>query len=477
MLGASGEQAAVRTRFIGRYLAKAGYFAEHLTDADQLERFRELRREHNNLRAALQYTLDAGPQPGRHRQGAELAIALSGYWHMSGLLREGRYWLAQGARPVPRPVAGTRLGAGLPLLPRRDAGRGRRGGGRRHRGHRDRRRARRQMLIGRGYGFLTLALTIAASTRRRTRPRRRRSGRLTRSATASGSAILDAHLAHLSHLAGDPEATLRYAARGLGRFDGTREWWSSAWTCTRSPRWRCTGLPGGTRRPRRAATRSLLAKHELGDMVGMAYCLEIHGWLAARARRHARAAWLLGAADPLWTRAGGRLAAPRPSSRCTRTRSRPAARPSARASSTRCSPRRRRRRSTTWSRSRSPTPTRRAAVPAVPPAAQADGPGMGDRLPGRRRAVRRADRQADVPVHARGRGSPGERVRQARHQRRRPAQAVAGRAVHARQGAYGARAGRQAAATGCRAAPARARSPGRAPGSCPCRSRASRAAR
>src|SRR6202035_2376063 len=33
MLGASGEQAAVRMRFIGRYLAMARYFAGHLTGA------------------------------------------------------------------------------------------------------------------------------------------------------------------------------------------------------------------------------------------------------------------------------------------------------------------------------------------------------------------------------------------------------------------------------------------------------------
>ena len=33
----SGEQAAVRMSFIARYLAKARYFAEHMTGADQLE--------------------------------------------------------------------------------------------------------------------------------------------------------------------------------------------------------------------------------------------------------------------------------------------------------------------------------------------------------------------------------------------------------------------------------------------------------
>ncbi len=57
----------------------------------------------------------------------------------------------------------------------------------------------------------------------------------------------------------------------------------------------------------RTAGKALLAKHELYDVMGMAYCLEIHGWLASRANRHRRAAWLLGAADPLWEKAGGRL--------------------------------------------------------------------------------------------------------------------------------------------------------------------------
>ena len=32
-------------------------------------------------------------------------------------------------------------------------------------------------------------------------------------------------------------------------------------------------------------SKALIAKHELGDVMGMAYCLEIHGWLAARAGR------------------------------------------------------------------------------------------------------------------------------------------------------------------------------------------------
>jgi non-specific serine/threonine protein kinase len=225
---------------------------------------------------------------------------------MSGLLREGRYWLAKVLDLFPRPsrergwamvcrcylgamqgaadeavaegTAGTKIGIVLGD----------------------------ELLIGRGYCYLTLALTIAARYEEARAAAAEAERVLEALGDRTGLAILDAHWAHLSHLAGDPEATLRYAARGLSRFDGTREWWASAWMHVISAM-ALYGQPGRDAETARAATRSLLAKHELGDMVGMAYCLEIHGWLAGRAGRQARAAWLLGAADWLWARAGGRL--------------------------------------------------------------------------------------------------------------------------------------------------------------------------
>jgi DNA-binding NarL/FixJ family response regulator len=48
-------------------------------------------------------------------------------------------------------------------------------------------------------------------------------------------------------------------------------------------------------------------KRELDDNVGTAWCLEVLAWVAAAQQRPRRAAWLLGAADPLWERAGIRL--------------------------------------------------------------------------------------------------------------------------------------------------------------------------
>jgi predicted ATPase/DNA-binding CsgD family transcriptional regulator len=306
MLSASGNETAIRERFVARYLAKARYFAQHLTDPDQLERFRELRREHGNLRAALQYTLEDDTCE-QIRQGAELANALYGYWHMSGLLREGRYWYAKvldtlGETSSPErgwalanrcylgamqgtadeAVADGRAGIAIGV------------------------ELRDGPLIGRGYNYLALALTIADRYEEARAAAAEAERRLEALGDRTGLAILDCHWAHLSHLAGDPEGTLRYGARAVSRFGGAKEWWASAWGYAISGMalyWQ----PSRDAETARVLNKSLLLKHELGDMVGTAYCLEIHGWLAARVGRPVRAAWLLGAADPLWTRAGGRL--------------------------------------------------------------------------------------------------------------------------------------------------------------------------
>jgi len=306
MLRAAGSEDAVRDRFIGRYLAKARYFADHMTDEVQLERFRELRREHSNIRAALQYTLD-DERRERIRQGAELANALYGYWHMSGMLREGRYWYRKVLDALPDTTTRERgwalasrgyLGAmqGEAEEAVADAMAGTQIG----------QELGDDRLIGRGYNYLTLALTIADRYEEAKTAAAKSEHTLEALGDRTGLAILDCHWAHLSHLAGDPEETIRYAQRAVGRFGGAKEWWASAWG------YAISGMalywePRRDAETARVLNRSLLLKHELGDMVGTAYCLEIHGWLAVRAGRPVRASWLLGAADPLWALAGGTL--------------------------------------------------------------------------------------------------------------------------------------------------------------------------
>jgi predicted ATPase/DNA-binding CsgD family transcriptional regulator len=305
-LKASGGESAVRTRFIARYLAKARYFAEHLTDPEQLDRFRELRREHHNLQAALQYTLE-DDHCQQVRQGAELGNALYGYWHMSGLLREGRYWYAKVLGKLPPETSAAR---GWALVSRCYLGA--------MQGTADEAVADGEAgirigvelgddrLIGRGYNYLALALTIAARYPEARVAATEAERLLEPLGDRTGLVILDDHWAHLSHLDGDPEGTLRYAARCISRFGGAKEWWASAWAYVISGM-ALYGQPSRDAETARVLNKSVLLKHELGDMVGTAYCLEIHGWLAARAGRYVRAAWLLGAADPLWKLAGGRL--------------------------------------------------------------------------------------------------------------------------------------------------------------------------
>ena len=311
-LARSGGEDAVRGRFVARYLSMARYFGEHVVDDDQLDRFRELQREHANLGAALGYTLDAA-DAGRYQDGAELAIDLYGYWHMAGLLREGKYWLDKVLERFPGPTSAERgwalvvrgyLGAmqGEAQEAVRDAQAGTEIGEQRN----------DPSLVGRGYCYLTLALTIADRYDEARAAGAQAEQRLSRLNDRAGLRILDVHLAHVSQLDGDPVAALRYADQVTRRFGESsesgeiKERWAQGWAYAISAMamyWDETKHDATVQ----TTSKALLAKSELGDVMGMAYCLEIHGWLAARAGRHVRAAWLLGAAEPLWQRAGGRL--------------------------------------------------------------------------------------------------------------------------------------------------------------------------
>ena len=63
-------------------------------------------------------------------------------------------------------------------------------------------------------------------------------------------------------------------------------------------------MPGRETECEAALRRALHGKQELGDVIGMAYALDVLGWLSVKTGSPARTAWLLGAADPLWERGG-----------------------------------------------------------------------------------------------------------------------------------------------------------------------------
>ena len=71
---------------------------------------------------------------------------------------------------------------------------------------------------------------------------------------------------------------------------------------------RAVPAPGSRRRLRRRDPAGRCRRCAISAIeAGIAYCLEVLGWLAARGARSERAAWLLGAADALWRRTSGRL--------------------------------------------------------------------------------------------------------------------------------------------------------------------------
>ena len=99
-LAEMGAESAVRERHVNRYLAMAGELGANPTGELQLPCYLELRREHDNIRAALEY---AFALPGRDLAAAQIAADLYVYWQISGLLGEGRYWLGKALERVRAP--------------------------------------------------------------------------------------------------------------------------------------------------------------------------------------------------------------------------------------------------------------------------------------------------------------------------------------------------------------------------------------
>jgi non-specific serine/threonine protein kinase len=310
----TGAAAGPRRRFVARYLAMARYFRDHFLDDDQLARMRELRREHANLRAALEYAFEregamAGrPGHGRHAtDGVELATALSLYWRARGLAREGAYWLGRAVERAPEGSAarghavvergyllslqgdatGALAAASQAIALAAPLG--------------DKALAAQGYLVKVaalcGKGRLTAAADAAVEARRR----------LTALDDQQGLATLDTQLAYLALLNDDMEAALGHVERGLRQLSGSRERWLHANLYLLASL--TLYLADRDIESTWTATRALQVKQEIRDVLGIAFTLELLGWLAARAGSHQRAAWLLGGADPLWTRAGGRLAA------------------------------------------------------------------------------------------------------------------------------------------------------------------------
>lgn len=115
-----GEVATMTARHTAAFLALAEAAEPHLVGSqDELAWWARLRAEEDNLRAALQWALDAG----EGETGLRLAGALWQFWNLSNNYGEGRAWLAAllAAPAVASPRARARALNGLAMLALRQA--------------------------------------------------------------------------------------------------------------------------------------------------------------------------------------------------------------------------------------------------------------------------------------------------------------------------------------------------------------------
>jgi predicted ATPase len=305
-LGESGTQAGAEDRLISHYLEKARYFGEHFMDDDQLERYRELRLEHANVRAALKYTLENdGCQ--RARDGAELATCLYGYWMTSGLFQEGKYWLDKVVDRFPGPVpqrakaliVRSYLGSlqGQAMRAMADA----------RDGIRLATELGEQQTGARGYLYLNLALLFTGHLDEAAEAGAEAHRQFTALGDRDGLLCLDAQMGQLHQLTGNIGKALACYEDGLRLFGASRERWLHGYLHAMAALTLFFGKPGAETECETVAGEALRCKHELWDVPGIAYALEILGWVAARRDRYERAAWLLGAADGQWQLVGSRL--------------------------------------------------------------------------------------------------------------------------------------------------------------------------
>jgi non-specific serine/threonine protein kinase len=305
-LGGSGIEPGVRGRFVERYRTMAAYFGDHVLDDEQLDRFGALREEHDSIRAALEWSLGssrADPGPDAGEQGVQLALSLFFYWHMAGLYHEGIYWLDKvlALRPGPGPDRARALAmrcafatpAGVATSAIAD-------------GQEALRMATElgEPEIGaRASLFLEHAFTVAGQHDQAREQSAVTERQLTAVQDRIGLAIHTVYLTNLHHHTGDTQASLDMYQRGTRIIGGRKERWLSSWL----------HLLGGftlfqlDRLDDAAAVWKLAleAKAELSDSAGVAYGLDVFALLAWFDGRHHRAAWLIGAADNLWERAGG----------------------------------------------------------------------------------------------------------------------------------------------------------------------------
>jgi non-specific serine/threonine protein kinase len=285
-LTGSGRTAEFQARHVARYLDLARQFSDNMMN-DQLVRYRGLRREHANIRAAFEYALSL---PGLAGDAAALIAALAPYFNISGL-SESERWYERILERFPGPV----LERASVLIARCGELSDAQADG--VEGIAIAEQFADARLTARGYLSLSGSLLALGPT-----DEGRRAGAIAQRLLEEigdrfGLLFLDALMAQLHAFAGEPDLAVERCAQGLRRAAGSGEVWQTSYLHL------INGFAhfqlGADKASTDALATALTMKAELGDVTGMAMSVEMLAWIAASKRRHRRAAWLLGAAGAL----------------------------------------------------------------------------------------------------------------------------------------------------------------------------------
>jgi non-specific serine/threonine protein kinase len=313
-LAEAGEDVACRDRHLARYLNLAREFSHRVVADGQQGRLCQLRAEHENLRSALEYGLaapgrpetEAGAQAAteRLRAAARLAAALYPYWNMSGSIREGLHWqdktLSRFTTPSPerasalanRALLGAPVGAPEAADHAAEAIEVAESVG-------------DEPAHARGYLALQFALTTMGRYPEALDAAQQARRRLEALGASHALRTLDMQLGLTYVHARNFDAAIDHCERLLRGLAPSERWLRGNGHALAALAY--YQQPGRQEECAAAASAGLQATLEISNLIGEAYSLEVLAWLAADAGRYQRAAWLLGAAQPLWDRTGARL--------------------------------------------------------------------------------------------------------------------------------------------------------------------------
>ncbi|MBL1097928.1 ATP-binding protein [Streptomyces coffeae] len=301
-LAASGEKDTLRARHRDYYHGLADQAEAEWFGPGQFERFRVLRAEHPNLRAALAFCMS---DPGQARSGLALAAAMWSHRLGFGSLGEGRRWLSEGltldAEPSPVTAKALYVDGLLALLQGDGDGAAARLEQFRSlpqelRSHPDLARAAVTIeglsALFRGHFRDAVPALEDAFSRHM-------------AAGDPGSAAVTAFMLTTAFFNLDDARAAEHAERCLALCETHQAEWSRT-----HARWALAleeYRQGSTRRAATLVRHALREKPLSHDQYGIAQCLEVLGWCAMKEGRGARAATLLGAAQATWEVSGSAL--------------------------------------------------------------------------------------------------------------------------------------------------------------------------